>query len=192
MTIASKAPLDPGEVAVRLARALDKRGTEYALGGAIALGFWGRPRGTLDVDLTLFMPKDKPSAVVWELQEIGCEVPVARATQSLREHGFCSAKFVATRVDVFVPTSSFYDKVKARRRRMLLKEDRVSVLDAETLVVFKMMFFREQDLLDIKQILRIQGVALDRSWVREQVANMFGSRDLRIIRWDELTSEQQA
>src|SRR3990170_4206606 len=74
MTDASEAPLDSGAVAVRLARALDERGTEYALGGAIALGFWGQPRGTMDVDLTLFLSKDKPSEVIWELQEIGCEV----------------------------------------------------------------------------------------------------------------------
>ena len=188
MTSESEAPLDPGLVAVRLALALDERGTEYALGGAIALGFWGQPRGTMDVDLTLFLPKDKPSEVIWELQEIGCEVSATRASQSLREHGFCSVHFAKTRVDVFVPTSAFYDKVKARRRRMHLGKDLVSVLDAESLVVFKLMFFREQDLLDIKQILRIQGERFDRGWIREQIADMFGLRDLRITRWDELTS----
>jgi hypothetical protein len=41
------------DVARDLARALVARGQEYALGGAIALGFWGEPRGTLDVDVTL-------------------------------------------------------------------------------------------------------------------------------------------
>lgn len=190
MTTASNAPLDPGEVARRLALALDQRGTDYAIGGAIALGFWGRPRGTMDVDLTLFLPKDKPSTVIWELQEIGCDVLVTRATNSLREHGFCSVSFSGTRVDIFVPTTDFYEQLKARRRRMHLGKDLVSIVDAECLAVLKMMFFREQDLLDIKQILRAQRNHFDRSWVRDQIAEQFGSFDLRIIRWDELTSEQ--
>ena len=40
------------ETAKQLAAALDEAGCEYALGGAIALGFWTAPRGTLDVDVT--------------------------------------------------------------------------------------------------------------------------------------------
>lgn len=192
MTSESDAPLDPGTVAIRLGLALDERGIEYALGGALALGFWGRPRGTIDVDLTLFLSKDRPSELIWQLQEIGCEVSATRASQSLREHGFCSAHYGKTRVDVFVPTTPFYDQVKARRRRMQLGKDTVSVVDAECLVVFKLMFFREQDLLDIKETLRIQGDRFDRAWVREQIADMFGLRDLRVTRWDELTREQPA
>ena len=55
-------PLDAAAVARALAAALDARGQEYALGGAIALGYWAAPRGTVDVDLTLFLPSDKTSA----------------------------------------------------------------------------------------------------------------------------------
>jgi hypothetical protein len=54
--------LDVADVARRLAAALDARQQEYAFGGAIALGYWAQPRGTVDVDLTLFLPPDKPSA----------------------------------------------------------------------------------------------------------------------------------
>ena len=65
---------DAAEVAKQLAAALDDRQQDYALGGAIALGFWGTPRGTIDVDLTLYLPPDKPSQCIWLLQDIGCEV----------------------------------------------------------------------------------------------------------------------
>lgn len=189
MTSETEQPRDPASVAVRLARALDERGTEYAIGGAIALGFWGRPRGTIDVDLTLFLPKDRPSEVIWVLQEIGCVLSATSATQSLREHGFCSVEFASWPVDVFVSSSPFYEKAKSRRRRLYLGRDQVFVLDAESLAVFKMMFFREQDLVDIEQMLRVQGADFDRAWVREQIADIFGSLDLRIKRWDELNSE---
>ena len=48
-------PADAATVAASLADAIHARGQEYALGGAIALGYWGIPRGTVDVDVTLFL-----------------------------------------------------------------------------------------------------------------------------------------
>jgi len=182
-------PVSPGAVARRLAGALDRRKTEYALGGAIALGFWAQPRGTMDVDLTLFMSKDKPSEVIWELQEIGCEVSATSATRSLREHGFCRVTFASWRVDVFVPTIPFYEQVKARRKRVFLGDQQVAVLDAESLAVFKMMFFRPQDIVDLREILRIQGPAFDRTWVRDELVKIVGLVDPRMVQWDKLINE---
>ena len=51
-----------------------------------------------------------------------------------------------------------------------------------------MMFFRSKDIVDIEQILRIQGEALDRDWVRSHLVGIYGKRDPRISRWDELVS----
>ena len=89
-------PADAATVAASLAGALHARGQEYALGGAIALGYWGIPRGTVDVDVTLFLAPERPSDCIWLLQEIGCEVSAVAATESLREHGFCRVTFART------------------------------------------------------------------------------------------------
>jgi hypothetical protein len=67
-----------------------------------------------------------------------------------------------------------------------LKEQQVMVWDAETLAVFKMMFFRHKDLADVEQIVRTQGEHFDRLWVRNQLAEMYGMRDPRLSSWDEL------
>jgi hypothetical protein len=189
MSSESNNSLDSGVVAVRLARAFEDRQTDYAIGGAIALGFWGEPRGTLDVDVTVFLPPDRPSEVVWLLQDVGCDVVATQASSSLREHGYCSVQYGPVRVDVFVPTLPFYDHAKMRRRRVLLGDQQVMVFDAETLAVFKMMFFRPKDLVDVQQMLRIQGSNFDRQWVRDQLLDLFGSRDPRTTCWDELVSE---
>jgi hypothetical protein len=45
--------MDPAQVAQAIAAALEAAGCDYALGGAIALGFWAEPRGTVDVDVTI-------------------------------------------------------------------------------------------------------------------------------------------
>jgi hypothetical protein len=189
MPNAPNRPLDPADVAVALAIALDAQGRDYAVGGAIALGYWTEPRGTMDVDLTLFMTQDDPRAVVEQLRSIGCVVDEKEAAQLLLEHGFCRASYHNVRVDVFVETYEFYKTVKRRRTRVILRDREVMILDAETLCVFKMMFFREKDFLDIKGIMRDLGSALDRKFIREQLVEICGSRDPRIIRWDEITAE---
>jgi hypothetical protein len=176
-------------VAGRLAAKLEARGQEYALGGAIALGYWGVPRGTVDVDLTVFLAPERPSECLWLLQEIGCEFLTTDATESLREHGFCSVKFAGMRLDVFLPIIPFYEEARKRRKRLELTGQPIMVWDAESLAVFKMMFFRRKDLADVEQILRTQGASFDRLWVRQQLAGMYGTGDPRLSAWDELVSE---
>ena len=63
------------------------------------------------------------------------------------------------------------------------------IWDAESLTVFKMMFFRRKDLADVEQILITQGPRFDRLWVREQLAAIYGTRDPRLSGWDELVRE---
>lgn len=184
-------PIDPAVAAARIARELEARHVDYAIGGAIALGYYARPRGTVDVDLTLFFPKDKSSEAVRVLQQIGCEVVAARAIPSLREHGFCRTTLAGRRVDVFIEGSEFYKHVKVRRRRVDLEGQQVTILDAESLAVFKMMFFRPQDVVDLRNILEMQRAAFDRDWVRRQLVEIAGPRDPRIIQWDELVNEIQ-
>ena len=179
-------PTDAATVAASLAGELHARGQEYALGGAIALGYWGIPRGTVDVDVTLFLAPERPSDCIWLLQEIGCEVRAATAAESLREHGFCRVTCAGLHVDVFLPLIPFYEVARKRRVRVELGGQPVWVWDAETLVIFKMMFFRRKDLADVEQVLTVQGPRFDRLWVREQLLAMYGTRDPRLAAWDEL------
>jgi hypothetical protein len=188
----ANSPINSAAVARQLAEQLQARGQEYALGGAIALGYWGAPRGTVDVDLTLYLPLDRPSECLWLLQDVGCEFSAAEAAQSLRENGFCRVVSAGVDVDVFLPIVPFYEAARARRRQVQLGERPVMVWDAESLTVFKMMFFRRKDLADIEQILRTQGAPFDRAWVREQLVAMYGGRDPRLSAWDELVRETPA
>lgn len=185
----ARRPIGSFDVAEQLAKALDERGCEYALGGAIALSYWAEPRGTMDVDLTLFLPPDKPGEVVWMLQEVGCDVVASEAVASIQEHGFCQCTYAGFRVDVFVPIVPFYEQARLRRRSVDLGDSRAMVWDPETLAVFKLMFFRRKDIADLEEILRQQSPGFDCNWVREQVVEMYGVRDPRVTQWDQLVSE---
>jgi len=185
-------PINAAAVARQLAAQLELRHQEYALGGAIALGYWGTPRGTVDVDVTIYLPPDRPSDCIWLLDDIGCKFSAAEPLESLREHGFCRVTYAGMRVDVFLPIVPFYEAARTRRKRLGLPDQLITVWDAESLTVFKMMFFRRKDLADVEQILRTQGPQLDRAWVREQLAEMYGARDPRLAAWDDLVREVPA
>jgi hypothetical protein len=189
MSTEANSPIDPAEAALRLARELDSRGIDYAIGGAIALAFCGRPRGTVDVDLTLFLPQEKASEAVRLLQQVGCDFIAARALASFREHGFCRVNLDRRRIDVFLEHNPFYAQAKARRRRVDFEGQQVAILDAESLAVFKLMFFRPQDIVDLRNILEMQRSAFDRDWVRRQLLDLVGPHDPRVIQWDELVDE---
>jgi hypothetical protein len=126
------------------------------------------------------------------LQEIGCDFSSTEAAESLREHGFCRATFRGVRVDVFLPIVPFYEAARRRRQRVELGGRSVMVWDAESLAVFKMMFFRRKDLADVEQILRTQGTRFDRTWVREQLVAIYGPRDPRLAQWDDLLGDVPA
>jgi hypothetical protein len=180
---------DSAEIARQLAAQLEAVNCEYALGGAIALGFWAEPRGTLDVDVTLFLPLNQPTACIRLLQTIGCRVNADEAMQSLADHGYCQVEFGGLRIDVFLPMIPFYEQARQRRKRVMLGDRSVTIWDAETLCVFKMMFFRRKDLADVEQILRTGGNEFDRDWVRRQLLELYGQRDPRLSQWDDLVRE---
>ncbi|HLA83541.1 MAG TPA: hypothetical protein VJL29_02000 [Thermoguttaceae bacterium] len=185
----ANSPINAANVAMLLAARLDAHDQEYALGGAIALGYWGAPRGTIDVDVTLHLSPERTSECLLVLGEIGCEFAAAKAAESLRENGFCRVMLTGVHVDVFLPTVPFYEAAFSRRKRVILESQPIVIWDAESLAVFKMMFFRRKDLADVEQILRTQGAAFDRPWVRSQLAAMYGDGDPRLANWDDLARD---
>ena len=176
----------------RLAAGLDEIGLSYAIGGAIALGYWGQPRGTLDVDLTLFVDASKPSEAIWILQQLGCQFQTTLSLASFQQHGFAQVALDGVRVAVFLPTINFYWVAKERIQSVVLADQPVRIWDAETLCVFKMMFFCRKDLADVEQILRSRGANFDTDWTRSQLNTIYGALDPRLTSWDELVAENRS
>jgi len=176
-------------VAETLAAALDQQPCEYAVGEAIALGCWSQPRGTIDVDLTLFLPPDDILGCLRIFDAIGVEYDPEETERILVDQGFCRVQFAGRVLDVFFPTTEFYAIAKGRRVDVQLRTRSVKIWDAETLCVFKMMFFRRKDLADVEQLLRSQGDQLDVQWIDRHIEAMYGKRDPRVSTWREIVTE---
>jgi hypothetical protein len=88
------------------------------------------------------------------------------------------------RLDVFMPSIPFYADAQARVARVTLAGAQVPVLSAEVLSVFKLLFFRKKDLVDLERLVAFRRDRLDHGWVRSQIAEMLGEEDPRIEAWD--------
>lgn len=180
------------EVARDLADALERGGLPYAIGGAIALGFYAVPRATVDVDVNVFVrPAHELERALTVLRAAGFiadEDPETLAKHA-REEGQFRGSVAGIRVDVFVPAIPYYAELADRRRQAALLGRPLWILAAEDLVVLKMMFFRRKDLADVEAVLREQGSSFDRDYVRRRLAELAGEEDERVRAWDELSKE---
>lgn len=173
-------------LARKLADACEAAGIPYAVGGALALGVWGFPRATNDVDLDIFVPPERLEPVLGELARAGFDVDRDAAIASARSRGDFKLWCGGMRVDVFVSSIPFYDSVERRVRRAPLEGRDASFLSPEDLVIFKLLFFRRKDLLDVERLVAFVGPAFERDYVRRWLVDLVGADDERIARWDEL------
>jgi len=169
-----------------LVDALEAADLPYALGGAIALAAWSEPRATKDVDLTIFVEEGELEPAFAALETAGLDVPRGAARAEVEHRGmFVLRSKDGYRVDVFVPSIPFYRLAERRRQRVQLADRDTYVLDAESLVVFKMLFFRAKDLVDVDRLVQLR--ALDARFVRDALVEIVGEDDPRVARWDSLT-----
>ena len=80
-------PTNAAEAGLAIARAMEAEQIPYALGGALALGAHGVPRGTLDVDINVFVEDAALPRLIACLQALGIELELAVALRSAQRDG---------------------------------------------------------------------------------------------------------
>jgi len=175
---------DIATAATRVARALERRGVDYAIGGALALGIHGALRATRDVDVNVFCePAQWPTALA-ALADTGVSVDEPTALRDATNEGWFTGWLDSVRIDVFVPSIDFSWEAAKRRVQRPFAGEVLWFLSAESLCIFKLLFFRTKDLADLEQLVRT--TTLDRAWVRDTIASMMGTDDPRIPAWDHI------
>lgn len=179
-------PLDPLQVARRIADSLESAGITYALGGALAYGFWGPPRGTLDVDLDVFEAIDRLDVVFGALSEAGVRVDEEEARRSVLDRGDFRGSFDGMRVDVFVAFNEYHDAVRDRRVERQVLGRPMWLLSAEDTIIFKVLFDRAKDWVDLERLCALRKGTLDREYVRGWLRRWLDADDERLARLEAL------
>jgi hypothetical protein len=179
-------PTDAFDAGLRLAAALESAGIPYALGGALAYGQYGIPRATNDVDVNVFVTPAELAPTIAALRTLGIDVDLAAAQRASETEGLFVSRFGDFRLDVFLPSIDFsWEALRTRVRHRIESVD-VWFLSAEALTVFKLLFFRGKDIVDLERLIAVFGDSLDAAYVRAQVAAMMGADDPRVGTWDQL------
>lgn len=169
----------------RLIDTLEPSGETYALGGALALAAWAEPRATADVDVILWVDEPGLERVFALLETAGVSFDRTVARRDSRDTGMFVGHSGHVRVDVFLPSIPFYDEAAKRRVRTKVAGRETWIHSAEVLAVFKLLFFRPKDLLDLERMLEVQGARFDREFVRVELEKMMGD-DPRTRAWQAL------
>lgn len=184
--------LTPPEIAVELSRILAGAELRHAVGGALALGFYTNPRGTLDVDLNVFVDARRPDAALEALAAGGVGLAPAVARAAVRERGELRLDHRGCRVDLFFNSIPLQDKASGRTRLVRLLGASVPILSAEDLIVFKFLYNRHKDLTDVRHVFEVLGDRLEVDYIRAGLIECVGGEDSRLTDFDAILNEAKA
>ena len=117
-----QASSDPLEQSLqRVVRILGKRRTSYCVIGALALGAWGQPRTTQDLDLLVLLEGEKRARVLADLERDGFTIDTkwARYNPMIRDRHIRLIRHTVP-VDLLLPRDAHDEQVLKRRRRKTL------------------------------------------------------------------------
>lgn len=132
-----------------IAAALDEHGMPFAFGGALALAYaTEEPRGTRDIDVNVFVAPDQVDVV---FDALPAEVLHTDADRRAVERDEQVRLFWGdTPIDLFFAAHVMHHEAAARRRYVDFAGITIPVLAPIDLAVFKALFDRAKDWVDIQ------------------------------------------
>ncbi len=132
-------------------QSLREAGIPHAIGGAMALAYYGEPRLTVDIDVNVFVTTDELSEVLEVLEAVGGDANVD--PEVARRNGQVYLRWGRNPVDVFFAYDPFHEAMSRRTRTVPFGEGTIPILAPEHLIVCKAAFDRTKDWIDIEQML---------------------------------------
>lgn len=166
------------EQVVAVCDSLDASGIPWALGGALALAYATKePRGTRDIDVNVFVGAER-------VRDVFAAMPAAVRFSEADVNAVAQDEQVRlwwdeTPVDLFFAADDFHLEVQGRCRTVPFAGRSIRVLSPEDLAVFKALFDRPKDWVDIATM--VESDAIDVEVAAEQLREVLGD-DVRVDR----------
>lgn len=168
---------------------MKKEGISAAAIGGIAVGVWGEPRLTRDIDMKVLVQRENRSQLLAVLHTL---TPLQEdSDESFRRLGLAFFRDSnGVRIDVMLADTIFDEAAIERSRDVEFSPGKsIRVCTAEDLIVYKMLSTRVKDRGDIEMIIQKQGDVLDDAYIEgwlaqfeEALADSTLVRDFRKLR----------
>ena len=130
------------EFLLTLIKLLDRLTIPYAIGGSFASSYYGEPRTTQDVDISIQLSESDASALIKACEEIGFYIPPEETSKAAQSGGSFSVNDGFWKADLFVVKESYLFAAQAFQRRRLETvpdvPDPVAILSPEDKIVHKL------------------------------------------------------
>jgi hypothetical protein len=167
------------EKIVELHLCLEAAALPHAFGGALALAWCtARARGTIDIDVNVFVGVDRTEAVVAALP-----AGVTRNSKllgALQRDGQVRLWWDKTPIDVFLNNTDYHRDVAERVRWETFLGERLPFLACHDLAVFKAFFNRTKDWVDLEEM--VAAGSIEPATVAAVLIDLLGADDHRIAR----------
>jgi hypothetical protein len=152
---------------------VDSGDFDYLLYGGLAAALWGEPRYTEDVDFVLFIPERHSFKFLREAAKHGFSVDEDLAIQQIQVSGWARLPLGDAKspwhLDLTLGDSPFDKSALARKKREELFGRKVWVASPEDLLIYKLVSWRDRDIMDVHAILQRQK-SLDLPYLRKWIA----------------------
>ena len=160
----------------------------YALGGALALGAWGVPRTTSDVDLSVFVSESELDVLLDSVERAGAMVERTEAHRSVARTGFFIAFFARTRIDLFIAHHPWHAEMQHRRVALPTPDGKPRwFLSLEDTALAKLLYARPKDVQDLERLFAVQAGRIDLAYLHQWLPRMVPAGDSRLQLLEALT-----
>lgn len=165
---------------------LTEAGVENEIGGALALGYHtDDPRATRDIDLNIALPKEQartalaalPTDVPWNDETLAAIQADGQVRIAWPVEGT-----IPIPLDLFFAEHEFHRTVHARACSVPMLDAEVKIVSATDLTVFKALFSRSKDWVDIEAMVAAHDSTVDLADAARWVAEIVGEDDPRVLR----------
>lgn len=179
----SKTALNLPERIVAVHHAMVAAELPHAFGGALALAWCtGRARGTIDIDINVFVDSQECEQVFAALPK-GVTTGEEQLNIILRD-GQVRLWWDNTPLDIFLNTTGFHSEAAQRIRFETFMGEALPFLSCFDLAVFKAFFNRTKDWADLEEM--VAACTVDVSAVTAQIIDMLGVDDERVVKLQQL------
>lgn len=160
----------------------------HAMGGALAAGYYGVPRSTLDIDVNVFLPADNWPTIRDALSglDLGPEIGIDRREIGKAED--LRIEWDPSSLHLFFSCDPLHDQMRSHIRYVPFNGDMIPVVAPEHLVVRKALLGRSKDWIDIEQIL-VATDPLDLGEIEDWLERMVGADNPRMKKLAEVKAE---